>query len=482
MLSPFPFASDVSYMRLPLLAAALALVAAPVLAQDAVVLRPGHPDLMTAGLTIDTETVGLRIVEPRAQDLGTVVSTVSREGDVVTIVTDADAPQAGMAYESTVTLSWPTLAPIMRTRTAGSSTGTTTYDGAHVTGSYGRGDWDPLPFDITLAAPAFQPEAVPLVARALPFRAGYTATVPTFTADTRLRDISLTVVGEEPFTRADGTVAQAWVVEESSTARGSSDRRHFVDAETRALIATTTSARGGTSIVSEPVTEASLAALAAQAQTPAVALRPGLDRLAVDALMDYDKAWTVTLVEPQQQDIGTLTRSVVIDREAGTLTMVAETVIAIAGQQTVERSVVAYPSLAPISTRIEAGDSVVDLTYDGLTVTGTRTSDDETVDVDFTLDEPFFGPSFAAEAVRLVTLEAGYRGEYHTINPREGAMTIEFAVGEPEEVGGRTAWPVDVVTEGAPDQTFSIDAETREVLRVRLRPQVGVVVDIVPAE
>ncbi|WP_420456558.1 hypothetical protein [Rubrivirga sp.] len=465
-----------------LLLAALVLVAAPVLAQDAVVLRPGHPDLMTAGLTVDTETVGIRVVEPRAQDLGTVVSTVSREGDVVTVVTEADAPQAGMDYESTVTMTWPTLAPRTRMRTAGTSTGTTTYDGARVTGRYGRGDWDPLPFDITLPGPVFAPEAVPLVARALPFRAGYRATVPTFTADTRLRDISLTVVGEEPFTRADGTVAQAWVVEESSTARGSSARRHFVDAQTRALIATTSTARGGTEIVSEPVTEASLAALAAQAATPAVALRPGLDRLAVDALADYDRAWTVKLVEPQQQDIGTLTRSVVIDRAAGTLTVESETVIAIAGQQTTERSVMAYPSLAPISTRIEAGDTVVDLAYDGLTVTGTRTSGGETTDVDFTFDEPVFDPSFAAEAVRLVTLEAGYRGAYHTVNPSEGPMTIEFAVGEPEEVDGRTAWPVDVVAEGAPDQTFSVDAETREVLRIRLRPQLGVVVDIVPAE
>ena len=81
-------------MRISLLASLLAFVAAPVLAQDAVVLRPGHPDLMTAGLTLDSETIGIRVVEPAPQDLGTVASTVSRDGDVVTIVTEADAPQA----------------------------------------------------------------------------------------------------------------------------------------------------------------------------------------------------------------------------------------------------------------------------------------------------------------------------------------------------------------------------------------------------
>ena len=468
-------------MRISLLATLLAFVAAPVLAQDAVVLRPGHPDLMTAGLTLDSETLGIRVVEPAPQDLGTVASTVSRDGDVVTIVTEADAPQAGQAYESTVALSWPSLAPISRTRTAGNSTGTTTYDGTHMTGSYGRGDFDPLPFDITLAAPVFQPEAIPLLARALPFRAGYTATVPTFTADRRVRDYTLTVVGEEAFTRADGTTAEAWVVEETSSGRGSSARRHFVEASTRALIATTSTARGGTQIVSEPVTEASLAAMAS-AETPAVDLRPGLDRLAADALVDYDKSWVVKLVEPQQQDIGTLTRSVVIDRDAGTATINAETVIAMAGQRTVEQSVVAYPSLAPIAMRVEAGETVLDLAFDGLSVTGTRTADGETTDIDQTLEEAAFDPSFAAEAVRLIPLEAGFRGAFQTVDPREGPTSVDMVVGEQEEVNGRTAWLVDVVAGGGGVQTFAIDAETREVLRIRLRPQLGVVVDIVPAE
>ena len=39
-----------------------------------------------------------------------------------------------------------------------------------------------------------------------------------------------------------------------------------------------------------------------------------------------------------------------------------------------------------------------------------------------------------------------------------------------------------LVAGGGGVQTFAIDAETREVLRIRIRPQLGVVVDFVPAE
>jgi hypothetical protein len=136
----------------------------------------------------------------------------------------------------------------------------------------------------------------------------------------------------------------------------------------------------------------------------------------------------------------------------------------------------------PISTSVEANGTVISLTYDGLSVTGTRTEGEEVTDIDLTLDEPAFGPSFAAEAVRLIPLEAGFRGAYHTIDPSEGATSVEMVVGEQEEVNGRTAWLVDVVTGPGGIQTFAIDAETREVLRIRLRPQLGVVVDIVPTE
>ena len=470
--------------RLPLLL--LAALAVPALAQapaDAdVVLYPGHPDLMTSALTPADDQVMVRTTGATGRQMGTLATTyVAMDGGAYRAVYAADVPQMGGQTETTVTFAWPSLAPTSRTASRDGLVSETTYDGADVSGQWARGEWDPIPYDITLPRPVFAPETVSLVARALPLRAGYAATVPTFTAEDRIRDYTLSVIGEEEFTRADGSTVMAWAIERTSSARGDSPRRYLVDGETRDLVATTRQAGSDTQLVTEPVTEAALEAM--NAQTPAIDLRPGLDRLATDALADYSQTWTVKLVEPQQQDIGTLTRSLTIDRAAGTVTMVAETNIAMAGQVTTETAVAAYPSLEPISTRIDAGETVVEMTYDGLRVTGTRTAGGETTDIDLTLEAPAFGPALAAEVVRLVPFEEGFRGTYHTVSPTDGATEVEFVVGERQEVMGRDTWSVSVVNApGVPAQVFSIDAETREVVRIRLEPQMGVIIDFVPAE
>ena len=465
--------------RLPLLLAALAV---PVMAQmpmDAdVVLYPGHPDLMTSAFTPANDLVSVRTTGAGGRQMGTLTTTYTETGGTYDAVFAADVPQMGGQSETMVSFTWPSLAPVSRMASRDGLVSETMYDGADVSGQWSRGEWDPIPYDITLPRPVFAPETITLVARALPLRAGYNATVPTFTAEDRIRDYTLSVIGEEEFTRADGSTAMVWSIERSSTARGDSPRRYLVDGDTRELVATVRQSGQDTQIVTEPVTEEALAAM--NARSPAVDLRPGVDRLMTDALADYSQTWTVQLVQPQQQDIGTLTRTLVVDRAAGTVTMTAETNIAMAGQVTTETAVAAYPSLTPISTRIESGATVIEMMYDGLQVTGSRTVDGETTDIDFTLDAPAFGPALAPEIVRLVPFEEGFRGTYHTVSPTGGPSTIEFEVGEQQEVRGRDAWNVAVTSEGAPPQVFSIDAETREVLGIRLEPQVGVVIDFVP--
>ena len=466
-------------MRTFALAALAVALAAPAVAQETT-LRPGHPDLSTAGLSLDDQTVSTRVTTPSARDLGTRTYAYTRDGDVVTLVSTSETAQG--AQSVTATFRWPSLAPVSHEQTAGQTRGTTTYDGTRVTGTFGRGEFDPLPFELTLPAPAFQPEVVPLVARSLPLRAGYTATLPTFNAQNRLRDVTLTVVGEEAFTRADGTVLSAWVVEETMAGMmGMQTRRHYVDGATRELVATTGTGPNNARLVTEPVTEESLEALGAQ--TPATALRPGLDRLATDALRSYEQDYVVKLVEPQQQDIGTMTRSLVVDRAAGTVTLEATTSIPMAGQRTVERSVVAYPSLTPISSRVESGGTVYDLTYGDGAVTGTKTEGGASEDVEVAFEDAVFDASMAAELVRLVPFEEGFRGEYFTVSPAEGATSVFFDVTGQDEVDGRPVWLVAVdAGPAAPAQTLAVDAETRETLRIRLEPQVGVVIDIVPVE
>ena len=255
--------------------------------------------------------------------------------------------------EVTTTFMWPSMRPVTRQPVAEPAKNMTRYDGARVTGTWGQEDWDPLPFDITLDAPAFAPEMLPFVARALPFRAGYTATVPTFTSTSRLRDVTMTVQGQESFTQSDGSTASVWAIEEVTPGRTTRTQRYLVDADTRDLVAITTSIQGA-DIVIETTTQAALdAALAAaeEARARMVTLRPGSDALAVDAIEGYSQDYTVKLVQPQQRDLATQSRTLTLDRDAGTMTV--ETVTTANGaQQSSEIVTMSYPSLRPLRTRV----------------------------------------------------------------------------------------------------------------------------------
>ena len=469
--------------------AALALVAAaPALAQtpagdgatDPVVLAPGHPDLTTDGLALETETVAVRVTDPRPTVYGTLTTEAERSGDAVTLTTDADVSEAGLRYSSTVTFAWPSLAPVSRDFSQGNVTAHTDYDGQAVTGTWARGEWAPLPFDIALPRPVFQPEVLPILARALPLEAGYTAVVPTFTAERRLRDYTLSVVGEEEVTLADGSAVTAWAVEETSEGRGSRTRRYFVDGATRALVAFTTTAGRDATIISEPVTDEMLASLEADAALPTVELRPGLERLQTDALQSYSQDYVIRVVEPVQQDAGTQSRTVTVDRAAGTVRAESQVEIAMAGQRTSETVEAAFPSLAPISSRVDANGTVIDLAFSDNAVSGTRTeAGGDPEPVDLMLEEPAYDASWLFEIVRLLPFEEDYRATLHTTAAGELA-DLTLAVLDQEEVDGQTAWIVEARPEEGPATEFAVADGTRELLRVRLRPQAGVVVDIVP--
>ncbi len=464
--------------RLGLLPVALAIVAWAPSAQAQTVLTPGHPDLMTADLALDGQMMAARVLGDSPQDAGTMTTTVSRDGGTVTMVSKNNAQMIGRMGEVTTTFAWPSLRPIMRQ--PADSDNMTQYDGARVTGTWGNGDWDPLPYDITLASAPFQPEVLPFVARALPFRAGYTATVPTFTASGRLKDHLMTVVGQETFTRRDGSTVSAWVVEDSTFGRGGGTNRFHVDAASRDLVAVTFSMRGA-DVAIEPTTQEAIDA-AAQARSMMMSLRPGSDALAVDALRSYTQSYTIKLVQPQQQDIGTQSRMVTVDRQAGTVTIVDSTEIAMAGQKNSSTTVLAYPSLRGVSSRSETGDVVTDLTYNDDGVIRRRTpADEESPDYERTFEEPVFDPSALFEVARLVPFEQDWTATYQTFNA-EGLAGIVMTVTGQDEIEGRDVWLVEAAPDGAPATEFAVDAETRDLVRVKIRPQMGVEVHIVRAD
>lgn len=185
---------------------ALAVLLAPA-ASAQVLLAPGHPDLVTEGVSVGDVLSLVRVAEPTAEDVGTTSARVTQGAGTVTVVTTADASDVGLAGTSAAaTFAWPSLRPV---ETVDGAQGRVTYDGVHMTGLFGRGDREPLPYDITLDAEPFQPEAVPFLARMLPLRRGYTATVPTFSAQSQLRTVTLAVAGPEPFVGADGAARTA---------------------------------------------------------------------------------------------------------------------------------------------------------------------------------------------------------------------------------------------------------------------------------
>lgn len=461
--------------------ARLGLLSAALLATTAhaqTVLTPGHPDLMTSSLTLDSQMMAARVMGASPQDAGTMSTMVTREGGTVTMVSKDEAQMIGRTGEVTTTFAWPSLQPIMRQVT--DSPSMTQYDGARVTGAWGRGEWDPIPFDITLRSAPFQPETLPFVARALPFRAGYTATVPTFTANGRLSEHTMTVTGQETYTRADGSTVSAWVVEDATAGRGARTQRYVVDAASRDLVAVTFSGRGG-DVVIEPTSQEAIDAAAA-ARAMVMSLRPGNDALAVDALQSYTQNYTVKLVQPQQQDIGTQSRTVTVDREAGTVTIEESTEIAIAGQMTTSTTTLAYPSLRGMNSRTENGDVVTNLTFNDDGVIRRRTpTDDESPDYEMAFEEPVFDPSALFEVMRLVPFEEDWTANYETFN-NEGTTSIALATVGQEEVEGRQAWLVTATVEGQPPTEFAIDADTRELLRVKLQPQMGVEIQFVPTD
>lgn len=462
-----------TFARLGLLSLAFATVA-----QAQTVLTPGHPDLVTSGVTLDSGIMAARVMGDSPQAAGTMSTMISRDGGTVTMVSKNEAQMIGRTGEVTSTFAWPSLRPIMRQPT--DSKNMTQYDGARVTGTWGQGDWDPLPYDITLDSAPFLPETLPLVARALPFRAGYTATVPTFTASGRLGEHMMTVVGQETYTRSDGSTVAAWVVEDSTSGRGGRAQRFIVDAASRDLVAITFSGRGG-DVVIEPTSQAAIDA-AAEARSMVMALRPGSDALAVDMLESYSQDYVVKLVQPQQQDIGTQSRTVTVDRQAGTVTIEEATEIAIAGQKTSSTTMLAYPSMRGMSSRSESNGVVVNLTFNDDGVIRRRTpSDDESPDYERAFEEPVFDPSALFEIVRLVPLEEGWTADYKTFTA-EDLMDISIAVTGQDEVEGQSVWLITATPDGAPPTEFAIDAETRELVRVKIQPQMGVVVHFVRAE
>lgn len=469
-------------MRLPSFLAAL-LLAAPALAQDTVPLTPSHEDLSAApSLTYESQTFDVRTAEPD-QSLGAITQTVTMDGDFVVIVTDANVPQLGQVSRDSVRVLRASLAPdFVVTTNRNGELAVADFDALRVIGSYGPAGRE-LPIELELKEPAFHgggsvpADGAVLVARALPFEEGYTGTFTTFSPTRRLREVALTVAGQEQVTQADGSTVTAWAVEESTAPGGTVQRTYYIAPETRELVRIEFSQRG-TEAVIVPADEAAMAAEAA-ARDALPQIAPGSDDLMPVA--PYEATYVLQLVQPQEMEIGTTTNRLTIDEAAGTATLVTVVDIPMQGATQRDSVVAAYPSLAPISQTASGGGATIEVDYaDGAISGQVLTPSGEEIAIDEAIDGPVFSASFLSEVVRALPLAEGYEARLRAFAPGGGILSYTVEVtGQDEATGG---WTVAVTPEGAPPTIYVIDPDSREVLRSRLQPQVGVVIDVVPQD
>ena len=116
-------------------------------------------------------------------------------------------------------------------------------------------------------------------------------------------------------------------------------------------------------------------------------------------------------------------------------------------------------------------------------MTGSRTpADGEAETIDLPVEAPVYDGGWLFEIVRLLPFADGYRAVFHTVSPTEGPTEVMLAVVDQEEIDGQTAWIVEATPEGGAPTEFAVADGTRELVRVRLLPQPGVVVDFVPTD
>ncbi|GAB5537343.1 MAG: hypothetical protein Rubg2KO_35920 [Rubricoccaceae bacterium] len=460
------------------------LLAGAASAQE-VTLYPGHPDLNTSALTPTDVTRDIRMVEPEPQSLGISVETATLDGDVLTIVSRSGPD--GSQLDST-RVSWPSLAPLSQNTAAGTNQGSAMFSGMEVSGSFGSAD-DPQAFELAVPSVPFPSSVLRYIVRALPLdQTGYEATAPVFSPQSRLKDIYLTVEGPETVTLPNGTTVDAVAV--SAVGGPGGPQKHFVDASTRTIVQSEAQAQGML-IRATPVTEEELAAIlaqneadaaaaeAARAEAEANAITPGSDALV--AVEPQTVTMTVRLIQPQEQDLGTVTVTEIL--AGGQLTLTSDVQIPAAGQNQQDTTVVAYPSLMPIS-RVEVTPNEVErATFADGQMTGTVTAGDEVTNVEAALDGAF-GPGITNHLIRMLPFAEGYVTSFRQINGDGDISLSQLSVTGQESYttpsgSERTVWVIVEEEDGNPDYTYYVDAETRELLRTAFSPQPGVTLDIV---
>jgi hypothetical protein len=223
-------------------------------------------------------------------------------------------------------------------------------------------------------------------------------------------------------------------------------------------------------------------AFAQDAPADTLVLSPGDGTLTTDWLEAGSRTYTVRLVAPMRQDIGTATETTTI--ADGVVTRVMEVAVPMQGITQVDSVVADAATLAP-RAHVSTGGAVeasLEFMPEGVVGMVTPQSGEATA-VTLMTDAPVFDGAWAGDVAQSLPLVEGTvaRMPAFMAQAPEGAFDIILTVGAQETRDERAVWPVEAEM-GPMTMTYTVDAETRELLTTQFQPQPGVTIEIAPTE
>lgn len=220
-----------------------------------------------------------------------------------------------------------------------------------------------------------------------------------------------------------------------------------------------------------------LIAAPAGAQTAADTLRvvAGAGGLDASWIAAGEASYTIRLIAPMQQDIGTATeRTTVAD---GVVTRVTRVSVPMQGMNVTDSLRADAATLAPMTHHTTGGPRALALEFSPEGVVGMAGGEAVVVPVDV----PVFDASWIGEVAQSLPLAEGLVATVPAYDGQRGVVTYVVRVtGQQEASGGgapEPAWIVEA-TSGGVTGTYAISVATRQMLRTRFSPQPGVTIEI----
>lgn len=227
-----------------------------------------------------------------------------------------------------------------------------------------------------------------------------------------------------------------------------------------------------------------VAAAPAVAQTDTLAVVPGDGALITDWVTPGTTTYTLRLVQPMQQDVGTATETIVLEDGA----IVRTTVVSVPMQGMEQRDSLRAEAatLVPLLHRSAGGPAEVSLEFlpEGVAGTASLPGQDTQTVMEMT-DAPVFDGGWIGEIAQSLPFAEGLVAKVPVYTVQGGLTDAVLTVTGQEEIGegdaARTGWTVEIDL-GPQTVTQVVDAETRDLLVLRMSPQPGVVIEMAPAD